>query len=285
MALTRITREDVLSRIHALPAFPRTVQRILDTVDDPESSMAVLANTVAQDPAIAARVFAAAHKAASNRQRAVNDIYAATAMVGMQTVREIALYFSMSRFLQALPGDQASAEMWRHSIAVGVCAQELARHLDSAVSVHHAFIAGLVHDIGQFWLLGDSADGCASCWAKVKSEGIDICQAEESIFGVNHTVLGSWLATAWELPPAITNAILWHHCPDAAAQGHPLVDLLHVAEVLSNALELNGHADVHVSYLSPRACQGLGLVWDDDIRPLFGRIDARSRYMGTFLGE
>lgn len=283
MAPMQITREEVLSRLDALPAFPKTVQRILATVDDPESNMAALANLVAHDPAIAARVFAVAHKAAMERDRSIDDIYTATSLIGMQAVREIALFFSLSGFLHELAGDQAKVEMWRHSVAVGVCAQELAWHVDSRGTIHHAFIAGLLHDIGQFWLLRYAAPAFESCWGLVRQEGIDICRAEEAVFGVNHAELGAWLVTAWELPPPIASAVQGHHAPDGVAGGQPLVHLLHVAEVLSNALELNGHTHGHVSYLSPRACRALGLEWNADILPLFGRIDARARYMSSFL--
>lgn len=283
MTPMRVTQEEVLSRLNDLPAFPKTVQRILETVDAPESSMTVLANLVAHDPAIAARVYAAAHKAAIERDRCVDDIYTATSLIGMQTVREIALFFSLSGFIRDLADDPAQGAMWRHSLAAGVCAQELAWHVDCKVSIHHAFIAGLLHDIGQFWLLRFAGPTFESCVDLVRKEGLDICRAEEAVFGVNHAVLGSWLVTAWGLPQPIASAVHGHHEPDGATGGQPLVNLLHVAEVLSNALELNGHTHGHVSYLSPRACEALGVVWDGDIRPLFGRIDARAKFMSTFL--
>lgn len=284
MAPMRITQDEVLSRLDDLPAFPKTVQRILATVDDPESNMTTLAHLVAHDPAITARVYAAAHKAAIERDRSVDDIYTATSLVGMRAVREIALFFSMAGFIQELAGDQIPRALWRHSVAVGVCAQELAWHLGSSVSIHHAFIAGLLHDIGQFWLLRQAAEASNACRDKVKKESIDICRAEESAFGVDHAVLGSWLVSAWGLPPQIAGAVQGHHAPDGATEGQPLVHLLHVAEVLSNALELNGHTDGHVAYLSPHACHALGLTWDDAIRPLLGRIEARAQYMSNSLG-
>lgn len=283
MAQMRITQEEVLSRWDALPAFPKTVQHILATIDDPQSSMSALATLVAQDPAIAARVFAVAHKAASKRVRCVDDIYTATAMVGVQKVREIALFFSAPAFIRNLAGHKATREMWRHSVAVGVCAQELAWQMDGRIPLPHAFIAGLLHDIGHFWLLRYAGQATASCWAQVRNEGLDICTAEESVFGVNHAVLGSWLANSWGLPSSIVHAIKGHHCPDSLTEDQPLVNLLHVAGVLSNALELSDGTHRHVPYLSSKACSDLGLEWTRDMRPLFGRIQARTKYMGEFL--
>jgi hypothetical protein len=59
--------------------------------------------------------------------------------------------------------------------------------------------------------------------------------------------------------------------------------LIHVAEVISNALDLGGHFENHVTYLSPAACQKLGLTWTADSRELFGRIEARSSYAIAFF--
>jgi HD-like signal output (HDOD) protein len=285
MAQMRITREQVLSRLDVLPAFPKTVQRILETVDDPQSNMTLLADMVAHDPAIAARVFAVAHKAANDRHRGVNDIYTATSLIGTQTVREIALSFGVPGFIQNLACNYAKGEMWRHSVAVGVCAQELAWQIDSRDPIPHAFIAGLLHNIGHLWLLRFAGEAYASCWAKMSNEGVDICRAEESIFGVNHAVLGSWLANNWGLPLSICNAIKGHHFPDAISEDQPLVNLLHVAGVLSNALGLNENTNGHVHYLSSKACLALGLEWTCDMRSLFGRIDARTKYMSQLLSN
>ncbi|MBT9511130.1 MAG: HDOD domain-containing protein [Acidovorax sp.] len=256
----------------------------METVDDPDSSMAVLSDMVAHDPAIAARVLAVANKAAAGSRRgSVDDVFTATSLVGMQTVREIALLFSVSGFIQNLAGDWGRGAMWRHSVAVGVCAQELSAHVLKEVSINHAFIAGLLHDIGQFWLLLHDEDASVGCWTAARNAGSDICRAEESVFGVSHAALGAWLAHAWHLPSPIVSAIAGHHRPQVTVDGHVLVDVLHMAEVLSNALELGGSTHAHVTYLSDRACYRLGLAWDETLQPLLGRIEARAQYMATFL--
>ncbi|MDD2744196.1 MAG: hypothetical protein PHV02_18190, partial [Rhodocyclaceae bacterium] len=56
-----------------------------------------------------------------------------------------------------------------------------------------------------------------------------------------------------------------------------------IAEVLSNALDLAGRADNHVTQISSAACEALGLVFDANIQPLFGRIEARSKYANALF--
>jgi putative nucleotidyltransferase with HDIG domain len=280
-----ITRDLVLSRMDALPAFPKTVQEIVATVDDPDSNMSVLSHVVGRDPAIAGRVLAAANKAAANSRRSsgVDDIFTAASLVGMQQVRDIAVLSSLTDFVGAMGHSLDVAELWRHSVSVGVCAQEMALYVEAEISLNHALIAGLLHDIGQFWLLQYDHVAYARCWSDVARGGLDIRHAEEREFGVDHAQIGAWLATVWGLPTDIRAAIAGHHQPDTVLQPGPLVALLHVAEVVSNALELGGSSMSRVTYLSPQACQQLGLVWDDGVRSMFGRIEARARHVTALL--
>lgn len=281
-----VSRQLVLDCIDALPAFPKTVQEVLKTVDDPDSSMSVLAHVVGRDPAIAARVLAQANKAATNSRRAqgAEDIYTATSLVGMQQVREIAVLSCMADFLAAISGGMEIDSLWRHSVGVAVCAQELALWVRPDVSIDHALIAGLLHDIGQFWLLIHDPEAYVRCLTEGHSTYADMLAMERQLFGADHAEIGGWLATAWQLPPDIVASVAAHHDPDAHPARGALVPLLHIAEVLSCALELGGGPMSRVTTMSPAACRTLGLVWNDDIRPLFGRIEARSRHVIELLG-
>lgn len=287
MVYPTITQELVFAHADALPAFPKTVQQILDTVDDPDSSMTVLAEAVGRDPAITGRVLAVANMAASlsKRRDAIEDIYAATALVGMQQVRDIALVCSMSAFVREMKGERSKAEIWRHSVGVGVCAQELVLYAHPQVSSSHALIAGLLHDIGQFWLLSFLPDDYPGFWKESIHSRIEITQLELQAFGASHAQIGDWLTRAWQLPPEVSEAIRWHHRPEASVAMTPLIALTHVAEVVSNALELGGGDASRVNHLSSRACEILGIAWKEGVHALFGRIEARSRYVNDFFNQ
>ena len=62
-----------------------------------------------------------------------------------------------------------------------------------------------------------------------------------------------------------------------------LVALIHVAEVISDALDLAHSSDSRVTHISAPACDLLGIVWNTDVQALFGRIEARSRHANAFF--
>lgn len=276
-----ISQDEILSRRDALPVFPRVIDEILQSLDDPDANINLLVSHVGRDPVLAARVFALANSAASNTRRntKIRDLYTATSLIGLTRLRDMAIVSSLTGFLQgALPPGLAPG-FWEHSAATGICAQQL------ALQTHHAtdaaLIAGLLHDVGQLWLARFEAEAFHAAYqiSVARTATIDIAERER--FGTDHTEIGGWLAESWGLPKPIVEAIRWHHAPDTALH-EALVAVVHVAEVLSNALDLGRSENAHVSYLSPHACKLLDLKWDESAEVLFGRIDGMSQFVTHF---
>ena len=285
MTEPEITRETVIERSNSLPAFPLVVKQIIATIDDPEASTEMLAGHIKHDPVISARVLSLANAAATGtrRQTSTHDIFTAASLIGMNRVREMALLAGWSDFVAGLAAPSMNATFWQHSIAVGVCSEELALHTAAPASASAALIAGLLHDVGQLWLDRFERDSFSEALPHALAHGIGIEQAERERFGVDHAVIGAWLAEHWTLPANIVAAIRCHHAPDLAL-GEPLVPVVHVAEVLSNALDLSGREENRVTSISSAACRALGLTWDASARVLFGRVEARSRHANALFG-
>jgi len=283
MKYHKISQGEVIERRKFLPSFPLVVSRILATIDDPEANLNVLVNHVEHDPVITARVLSRANIAANrtHNRSEIRDIYSAISLIGMGPVREMALISSVGGFIEAIPSSARPENYWKHSIAVGVCCEELAHHTHFEFP-EAALIAGLLHDIGQLWLFSFNAGDFREIWRMALTHNIGIEEAERERFSVDHTTIGAWLAEHWSLPTSISAAIRYHHAPNSALH-EPLVPLVHVAEVLSNALDLADQAENRVTTISSRACRTLGLTWNEEIRPLFGRIDARSRHANAMF--
>jgi HD-like signal output (HDOD) protein len=158
----------------------------------------------------------------------------------------------------------------------------LAFHVGAPVCADSALIAGLLHDIGQFWFFSVDGQAYSRCWSRVAQGAVGIEQVEREQFGVDHSTVGAWLAEHWQLPPNIITAIRCHHVPEPELAS-PLVPLVHVAEVLSHALDLTPGDESRVTAISAAACTQLGVVWDESVQLLFGRIEARSRHANAFF--
>lgn len=282
----QITRDEVVTHAAGLPSFPRVVSEILASLEDPETNLNVLTDYISHDPLIAARVLSFANRAAERTRSigTVRDIYTATSLIGMGRVREIALVSSLGHFIDTCLPEGTPASYWQHSVAVGVCAQELALHIEAPISSDSALIAGLLHDIGQLWFYRFHREAYTLAKNKAHSQAIGIETLEHEQFSIDHSQVGAWLAEHWALPPGISAAIAHHHAPDAALDDL-LVPVVGVAEVLSNALDLTSRAENRVTHVSSAACERLGLIFDSGIQPLFGRIEARSRHANSMFSN
>lgn len=279
-----LTQEGVIASSDQLPAFPRLVTQILATLANPDASLNVLAQYIEHDPVIAGRVLSLANRAATHRRISapVSDVFTAISLIGLSQVRQTALMSSLSEFLGGVAPTAKKHYFWEHSVVVGVGCVELAPYATRPVNVDAALIAGLLHDIGQLWLARFKGDAFRRACSNSQLNNVGIEVSELAIFGVDHSQIGAWLAANWGLSDDIVNAIACHHAPDTLAD-EPLVAVVHVAEVLSNALDITGNAESRVTTVSDTACARLGLEWGDETPQLFGRIEARSRHAMAFL--
>ncbi len=279
-----VTRDEVLSRIKELPAFPRVVTDVMAALDDPDASLNLLAGLIQHDPVLTGRVLALASNAAAHTRRSavVRDVYTAVSFIGIVRVREMVLLMKVGGFVNGMKVPGCATAFWQHCVAVGVCGEELAIHADLRSSFDAALIAGLLHDIGQLWLFRFRSEAFQSVWNDLSLHAHDISTVERQRFGVDHATIGAWLTKAWKMDPGITAAVAHHHTPET----HPtdkLVAITHVSEVLSDALDLTGRREARVTRISQSACELLKLVWDARVHPLFGRMEGRGRYAASYF--
>lgn len=278
MALT-ITPETVLASLPKLPAFPGIVLRILESLDDDNSSISVLVTHLQRDPVIAGRVLSAANRSSQHGHRTMGSVSAAVSFIGMRRVREIVLETSLVDFSRQT---RNSRFFWEHSLAVGICTQELAREF--SLSADHALVAGLLHDIGKLWMSNLYPDRHQQVIDLMETQPRPLCEIEHDVFGMDHCEIGELVSRHWGLPEEITEAIARHHHPDSPTLGK-LAAITHVAEAISNGLDLPWRDDNQVNELSEHALLTLGLDWKADVSDLLGRMEARFRFAGSLLNE
>lgn len=270
----QLTETEVTERSINLPAFPRVVNDILETLDDDNATLGALVHFVECDPVITARVLSLANSAAlaGRHQAQLRDVNMAVSLIGLSRVKEIVLAVSLAEFARQ---SRMSAYFWEHSVAVAVTAQELGRF--THISPDYAMVAGLLHDIGQLWMARFYPLEFQMVRTAVSVSERGIIDVERQYFGMDHCEIGGILGKLWKLPEQVIAAIRYHHDPSPAL-AEKLVDLTHVAEVLSNALDLTGRDDNQVAGLSEQACTAIGLDWNQDLSGLFGKIEARTEH-------
>ncbi len=262
--------DDVMAKVPSLPALPQIVSRILESLNDESINLDSLGDTITSDPAVAVRLLAAANSGIFGGQH-VSSLRQAMMLLGVGRVKQVIVATAIiDRYKTPLPFD--AVRMWRHSLGVAICAQDIARH--AGVNPEAAYIAGLLHDIGQLLLFAVDSHRYAEVMHKYGEGERDLVTLEIEMLGLDHAQVGGELAKRWNLPKDIVEAIARHHLVDVNPPNSELADVVHVASGLTYALDLASGPNNRVPPLCDYASARMGLDWDQ-FATHFAGIEAR----------
>lgn len=139
--------------------FPANVQASLsiqEALDEPDCGIESAARLVMKDPLMATRVVAIANSVAYSRfGGTVTNTRTAISILGFSTLRSVVAAVVMKQLRQSVRSEllqKLMTQLWQHSCEVGAIAHLLARKLTS-LDAETALFAGIVHEIGSFYLL------------------------------------------------------------------------------------------------------------------------------------
>lgn len=140
-------------------AFPTSVHATLTlqrALGQPDCHIEAAARLVQAEPLLAARTVAIANSVAYNRTgNDVTNVRAAVQRVGFRTLGALAAAVAVRQLASEIrdPGLRQKADaLWAHSAHVAALAQVIARRV-SFVDPETALFAGIVHEVGGFYLL------------------------------------------------------------------------------------------------------------------------------------
>jgi HD-like signal output (HDOD) protein len=219
--------QKALGKITDIASLPEVTTRIVEVVENPRASAKDIHDIVQTDPALATKVLKIVNSAFYGLPSKVASLDRAILMLGLSAVKNLALAASLARFLddRQICEQFNTRDLWRHCVAVGVCARGLAM-VGRQGQPDEAFVAGLVHDMGLLVLqqiypakVREVAEACLK-------QPQDYCAAEWAALGADHQTFGGALALKWKFPPGLRNAIAYHHDPQALQSEYQLAATL-----------------------------------------------------------
>lgn len=188
------------------PQMPHIAIQVLNMSRDPEASMRKMGGLIAQDPVLAAKVLHMANSAAFKSADPVQTLHKAMVRVGLDNLKQlIFMYAFKGQVFRSKEFQEDMAVTWRHSVAVGIAADLVARRRKA--DIHLPFAAGLIHDIGRAVALNAIASVQKS-HPRFKEAGHDLLvQIADKI----HARLGSLVGSRWSLPEPLKEVMGHHH--------------------------------------------------------------------------
>jgi len=225
-------RKKIIDAVHAFPAFSLEASQVLNLLYDAESNASEIERVVKHDPGLTANLLRIANSAYFGFPGRIASVGQAVTQMGWKRVYQIIIASTLNAMMDTnVPGYELSrGELWRHSVAVAVAAETLARrrHIEGAEEI---FTAGLLHDVGKL-ILGGFIKADLSRVEVATANNTSFVKIERELFGTDHAEIGAWILDHWSLPGHLTTAVRRHHEPDAAGERTDMLDIVHMADML-----------------------------------------------------
>jgi diguanylate cyclase (GGDEF)-like protein len=210
-----------IKRTTQLPSPPGTALQILQLCQQKDVEIKELADTLAADPALSARVLKYANSSLMGVRREVTSVRDAVVLLGIRSVRMMALSFSL------ISADDRRAcrgfdygRFWSHSVARGIAARYLAKR-NSQAAPEEAFAAGVLAQLGKLVFAVTMPDSYADVLSAAAGRLGETSAYEPERMGTSHEELGADLLIDWQIPTELAEAIRCQNCPDQLAHDPP----------------------------------------------------------------
>ncbi len=210
-------KEKILAKLFSgnkqLPTLPVIFGQLTQMLDNPFSSNRKISALVMKDQSMVAKILKLSNSAMYSKRQEITNLSNAITFLGTAILRNLILQISMVRLFDFKDDDIPDFSIntfWEHSLGVAYFTEIVVKKLGVHPNDDY-YIGGLLHDIGKLVIYQFYPDEFKTIIKKQINEGLIDYDAEESVLGVNHQEIGTYLADKWKFKKEILDTIGDHH--------------------------------------------------------------------------
>ncbi|MCG8550286.1 MAG: HDOD domain-containing protein [Desulfobacterales bacterium] len=225
--------DNMIREIKDLTPIPTVANRLLEMVEEPDSSMNDIAQIIQYDPVMTVDILKTCNSAYMGLKMPAESISDAVNMLGTDQIIELALVKSSAKVLS---GDRKGygleqGDMWRYSVSSAVIAKEVAAQL-GLNNKSTIFTAALIKDIGKIILEKYVSKDFKKINTLVKESNYSFREAEKKVIGIDHAEMGALIAKAWKFSPRMIKLIHHHHLRDESMMNDKEIAAVYLADCI-----------------------------------------------------
>ncbi|MBT8449337.1 MAG: HDOD domain-containing protein [Gammaproteobacteria bacterium] len=244
-------------------SLPEICIRLSDLIYDPDSSIQDIAELIAVDPSLSARLLKIANSSFYSFPSQIDTLSRAITLIGTADLYSLALATSTPEMFKALDGNEHInlEQYWRHSVITGLIGRSLAKQINDRHS-ENLFLAGLFHNLGKLVILEQMPDKFIEIQRRLSSE-IAPWVIEKEILDYSYADVGQALLEVWNMPNNIIDMVANQHNPELAIDKKS-ASLIHIANRQANELELRPQIGFDFQQaILPTALQSTGISFEN----------------------
>ncbi|MBC7962297.1 MAG: HDOD domain-containing protein [Steroidobacteraceae bacterium] len=239
--------EILVGAVDDLPTIPVVATQVIQMLDDPDVSVEEIADLMLTDQVMTARVMKLINSPVYKPAHEITSLRRALVYLGLRHIRELALTTSVIGAFDADSGAIGLNLFWEHSFGVGMVSKIIARKVGYE-DLEKAYIAGIIHDLGEVFLSNYLREPFQEVLDKIKSHPIKLVDAEADMLGTTHCEIGLCIARKWNFPEVYCEVISCHHNPGRATIDPILSAIVNLADLFCTVRELNYGGSQWISF-------------------------------------
>ncbi len=178
-----------------LPTLPEVALRVRDAVEREDSSANQIAEIIASDAALSARLLQVANSPLYRGRVHIDNLQMAVARLGVRLVRSMVVSLIMQQIFQATNDtlDSKFRQIWEESVQVAAFSRVLASNLPH-LDKEQAMLAGLIHNIGALPVLA---------MAEKYDELLENPAELDRVLGILSPQIGQRILELWDFPDTL----------------------------------------------------------------------------------
>lgn len=264
--------KNLVSDVDIVPSLPASYHELMEEIQSEEPRPHVVGEIISRDVGMAVKILKLVNSSYFGLSVRVADPVHATKLLGLDTIKALALTHSAFSQFSALKCKAFSIDdVVNHSIEVGRLAKRILEHEGlGKEEASDANIAGILHDVGKLVLAQSFPEKYDRILATAKVRNRPPIEVEKETLGTSHAEVGAYLVGVWKLPQKIVETVAFHHNPGRC--GELAMDALVAVHVADYLLDMKSNTPKSQTTLYEEALQSLSLdgkmeEWNTLVKP------------------
>lgn len=214
--MTSPENDKLIAFVEKMPAFPKSVQQVVQLTSDINASAKELVRVIECDPVMTVKILKAINSSFYGLPNKITSVQRAVVHIGLNTIKNLALGVAAIGILNTNnKANFNTSNFLLHSLTTAAISKRLAERLGLPPSeCSDCFVAGLLHDFGKVVFAEFMPDEFKLALEKSKTQQLPLHQTELEFIGLSHAQAGRILAEKWGLSDQLIDAIAHHHNHD-----------------------------------------------------------------------
>lgn len=254
-------REEILTAVSKIVVLPACVPKAASLLEGNADDFNMLARIIEHDPGLTANLLKVVNASAIAHKHPILTTRDALCWLEAPDILQFVISTGVApSYLRSIDGyDQAPSMYLQQSVTVAMAAFRLGKALGIPIPAY-TYTAGLLAGIGKLVLGSYVEVDMHALMGLALEKRIAFDRAEDEMLGINHAEIGEALLKKWGLPPEITDVVRYHLRPDDYEGNNPVLDLVHVGNMMAKIIGVGLGVDGLNYELSLEALNRLGVT-------------------------